>query len=353
MSEVERTERRRGAIDRSHPPFNVNARPARAVSRYRRFLVEFPITALDIGARGGIPVELAPLREYLQLIAMEPHAEEARRLEQRLGSLGLRSCTVIPAAAGPEGGAHTLHVTRDPGRSSLLEPNPDVVGRYGEARAYEVTAKVPLRTRALGPLLDAHAPGALDLLKLDCQGFELEVLRTLGAAQLERLLFVVAEVEFVELYRGQPLFRDVDRELAGRGFELFHLSRVFTNWGEGRWRPYGRGQLQFADAYYLRTRTEALTPDALARLIFLALYYGFADYAAHLAVRHSAALASLPGEAGAAFRDAAAAGTEGVGPARVLAGQAWRVVNKLLQTALRWRRWNGRASDHDLDYPLR
>jgi hypothetical protein len=90
MSDAERTESRRGAIDRSHPPFNVNARPARVVSRYRRFLADFPITALDIGARGGIPVELAPLREHLQLIAMEPHPEEARRLERRLGALGLR-----------------------------------------------------------------------------------------------------------------------------------------------------------------------------------------------------------------------------------------------------------------------
>ena len=357
MTDLESLERRRGAVDRSHPPFNVNARPQRVVQRFRRFLEDHPITMLDIGARGGIPAELHALREHLNVIAMEPHAEEARRLEARLGALGLRSSTVIPEAAGPEGGAFLLHVTRDPGRSSLLEPNAEVIARYGEADEYHVTEKVPVRTAALGPLLESRAPAPLDLLKLDVQGFELEVLRTLTAEQLRRLLFLVVEVEFVELYRGQPLFRDIDRHISAQGFELFHLSRVFTNYGAGRRVPYGRGQLQFADAYYLRARVEHLDADALARLIVLAHYYGFADYASHLGAKHAGALAALPGEAGGSFRRtmaaeaARASGARGAGPA--LAGQARRVLNKLFYHALTWRRWNGRGGDNDLDYPVR
>lgn len=353
MSGDARTERRRGAIDRSHPPINRNAHPPRVVREYRDVLEAYPITAVDIGARGGIPVELGALREHLRLIAMEPDADEARRLEERLRSLGLRAFTVIPAAAGPEGGSFTLHVTRDPGRSSLLEPNAEVTNRYGEGREYEVVSKLPVRTRALAPLLERLAPDGLDFVKLDAQGFELEVLRTLSAAQLDRVLMIVTEVEFVELYRGQPLFRDVDREITARGFELFHLSRVFTNWGSGRWRPYGRGQLQFADACYLRTRTAHLAPDALARLVVLARYYGFADYAAHLAAAHAGALAALPGEAGAAFARARARGEAPGILARALGGPARRLANRLLRIVLAWRRWNGRPADHDVDYPLR
>jgi FkbM family methyltransferase len=354
MTDLERVERRRGAVDRSHPPLNVNARPERVVRRFQRFLEDHPITVLDIGARGGIPAELGPLREHLNVIAIEPHAEEARRLESRLGTLGLRSSTVIPAAAGPEGGAFTLHVTRDPGRSSLLEPNAEVIERYGEAREYQVTGTQPVRTAALGSLLEARAPAPVDLLKLDVQGFELEVLKTLTGAQFQRLLLLVVEVEFVELYRGQPLFRDIDRHVSSQGFELFHLSRVFTNYGQGHWVPYGRGQLQFADAYYLRTNVEELDANALARLIVLADYYGFADYAAHLASKHAGVLAALPGEPGESFRRAFADGSARAGGAgRAVAGQARRVLNKLLYYALTWRRWNGRSGDNDLDYPVR
>jgi FkbM family methyltransferase len=354
MTDLDRVERRRGAVDRSHPPFNVNARPERVVRRFRRFLEDHPITVLDIGARGGIPAELSALRKYLNVIALEPHAEEARRLESRFGTLGLRSSTVIPAAAGPEGGAFTLHVTRDPGRSSLLEPNAEVIGRYGEASEYQVTGTQPIRTAALGSLLEARAAAPVDLLKLDVQGFELEVLKTLTSVQFKRLLFLVVEVEFVELYHGQPLFRDIDRHVSSQGFELFHLSRVFTNFGGGRWVPYGRGQLQFGDAYYLRTRLDGLDAGALARLIVLAHYYGFADYAAHLASNHARVLAALPGEPGESFRQALAAERVRTGGAgRALAGQARRVLNKLLYHALTWRRWNGRSGDNDLDYPVR
>ena len=354
MSDAERVERRRGAVDRSHPPVNVNARPERVARQFRGFLEQYPITVLDIGARGGIPTELSALREHLHLIAMEPDPAEARRVEARVRELGLRSSTVLPQAAGPEGGEFTLHVTRDPGRSSLLEPNADVIGRYGEAREYEVTGTVPMRTSALGPLLDSRALGPVDLLKLDVQGFELEVLRSFTPAQVQRMLLLEIEVEFVELYRGQPLFRDIDRHMSELGFELFHLNRVFTNYGEGRWAPYGRGQLQFGDAYYLRTRAEGLSADALARLMFLAIYYGFGDYAMHLFRRHSAMLAGLPGEAGESFRRSLAElDARGRAGGRAFAGQARRVLNKLLYHTLTWRRWNGRSGDNDLDYPTR
>ena len=344
----------RGAVDRSHPPVNVNARPERVVHRHQRLLEEHPITVLDIGARGGIPAELGPLRPHLHLIAMEPDPAEARRLEARYRELGLRSSTVLPEAAGPAGGEFALHVTRDPGRSSLLEPNQEVIGRYSEAREYQVTGTLPVKTSALGPLLDARGLGSVDLLKLDVQGFELEVLRTLGHSHWERLLFLQIEVEFVELYRGQPLFRDIDRYVAEQGFELFHLNRVFTNYGTDRWGPFGRGQLQFGDAFYLRTRLDGLDADALARLMFLAIYYGFDDYAAHVFRLHGERLAALGAEAREAFhREFADRPTDAKRRGRALAGQARRVLNKLLYHALIWRRWNGRDGDNDLYYPFR
>ncbi|MGH3054955.1 MAG: FkbM family methyltransferase [Gaiellaceae bacterium] len=354
MSDAGRVNRRRGAVDRSHPPVNAGARPQRLVRSFRRFLADHPITVLDIGARGGIPVELRALRQHLHLIAMEPDPEEAVRLEARVRELGLRSSTVLQQAAGPEGGAFTLHVTRDPGRSSLLEPNAEVIARYGEAKEYAVVRTVPVRTAAIGPLLASRAPAPLDLLKLDVQGFELEVLQSLAPGQISRLLMLAVEVEFVELYRRQPLFRDIDRHVCAQGFELFHLNRVYTNYGNGRWVPYGRGQLQFGDAYYLRTRLEGLSADALARLIFLALYYGFADYALHVFRHHATALETLPGESGVALRrELAALDSAARRGGRAFAGQARRVLNKLLYFLLLWRRWNGRSGDNDLDYPIR
>jgi hypothetical protein len=185
------------------------------------------------------------------------------------------------------------------------------------------------------------------------QGFELEILRTLTDAQWDRLLMIETEVEFVELYRGQPLFRHLDEAISSRGFELFHLNRVYTNYGRGRWVPYGRGQLQFGDAYYLRTRLDALPVEALARLMFLAIYYGFDDYAWHLLQEHGERLRSLPGGGESFRRHLEPFLAEGRGATRAVEGQARRVLNKLLYLLLTWRRWNGRDGDNDLYYPFR
>ncbi len=349
-----RGSRGQAGVDGSVPAVNVNAHPRKLVDRFRSFLEACPITVMDIGARGGIPRELEPLRSHIRLIAMEPDPTEARRLEERFHDLGLLSAVVLPEAAGPPGREFTLHVTRDPGRSSLLEPNREVIHRYGEAVQYEVVAKVPVRTSAVGSLLEERGLGPLDLLKLDVQGFELEVLRTLKDEQWARLLLLATEVEFVELYKGQPLFRVVDEYVSGRGFELFHLNRVFTNYGTGRWVPYGRGQLQFGDAYYLRTQVDGLAPEALARLIFLALYYGFRDYAWFLFHKHASRLGGLPDGHVELFRGFMAAFPAQRGAAgRTLAGNVRRVLNRLLYVALTWRRWNGRDGDNDLYYPLR
>jgi hypothetical protein len=54
---------------------------------------------------------------------------------------------------------------------------------------------------------------------IDTQGSELDIL--LGAGRyLDKISIIKCEVEFVELYRGQPLFDDVVRELSKCGFRF-------------------------------------------------------------------------------------------------------------------------------------
>lgn len=340
-------------LEASIPDLNVNARPAHVVRRFRRFLEAEPIRVVDVGGRGGLPGELAALAPHVDLVTFEPDAREAARLEEAYARAGLRSVRVSPTALGPAR-ARTLHVTREPGRSSLLPPNAAVIARYGAPEAYDVVDRRPIVTVSAADALEAEGVPTIDFLKLDVQGFELAVLESLDAPRIESVLMVECEVEFVELYSGQPLFRDVDGWLVSRGFELFLLSRVFANYDGRRGGPYGRGQLLFGDAYYLRTRVEALDPRRLAKLIVLAAYYGFADYAAHLFRRHRDLLERLDAEEIAAFEGFLApyARSRATLPAQAAVGLRL-LLDRLLFALLTRRRWNGLKTDSDRCYPTR
>jgi hypothetical protein len=115
----------------------------------------------------------------------------------------------------------------------------------------------------------------VDLFKIDVQGAELAVFRHASRA-LARALVVQTEVEFVELYRGQPLFADVDTFLRSQGFQ-FHAFNgisgrafkplVFNNDPNAPIR-----QALWSDAIYVRDwmRLDELDTDRLQKYAALA-----------------------------------------------------------------------------------
>lgn len=341
-------------VEAAIPDTNVNARPARVVRRFRRFLESSPITIVDVGGRGGLPGELAALAPHTHVVAFEPDPEEAARLQAALAGARVRSARVGDVALGPGGETWALHVTREPGRSSLFEPNPAVIHRYGEAEAYDVVARRPVATVSAADALTAMGVVDIDFMKLDVQGFELAVLESLDAARLETLLMAECEVEFVEMYKAQPLFRHVDDWFSDHGFELFSLNRVFANRLGGRAIPYGRGQLVSGDAHYLRAGTDRLAPRALAKLILLAAYYGFTDYAAALYHSNRDRLDALAAPERAEFEAFFSPYARSRPSIRGLGSVALRILaDRLLFDYLRLRRWNGLKSDSDRCYPTR
>ena len=83
-----------------------------------------------------------------------------------------------------------------------------------------VVERRPVQTVRLDDL--AETRGA-DYLKLDVQGCELMVLQG-SIERLRELLIVHTEIEFLPMYKRQPLFADIDVFMRGRGFILHKLS---------------------------------------------------------------------------------------------------------------------------------
>ena len=109
--------------------------------------------------------------------------------------------------------------------------------------------------QSLNSYCAANGIDRIDLLKLDIQGGELAAL--CGAANLlERaaVKVLISEVEFVELYEGQPLFCSIVGFLARYGYGLYALPKLV---------PDELGQLCWADAVFCH---DAILSDARAQL---------------------------------------------------------------------------------------
>jgi hypothetical protein len=69
------------------------------------------------------------------------------------------------------------------------------------------------------------------LLKLDVQGYELNVLLGAGEA-LKHCAFVYAECSHLTLYKGQALYSDVEGFLRNHGFVM--QQRANEQWADGK-----------------------------------------------------------------------------------------------------------------------
>jgi FkbM family methyltransferase len=120
-----------------------------------------------------------------------------------------------PIALGPRDGTITIEITDFSDASSVLALTNDGRNTFNVAPA----GRRDVRMATLDGLVAAGSVRAPDLLKLDVQGYELEVLR--GAEKsLHAATAVICEVSFRQFYQGQALFPDVLNYLGDRGFRL-------------------------------------------------------------------------------------------------------------------------------------
>jgi FkbM family methyltransferase len=166
----------------------------------------------------------------------------------------------------------TFHETNWSPTGSLLQPNRQLLDRY-----HQLGEHVMEKARHAVPTVrldDVLAPGGMDLLKIDVQGAERLVFDG-AAARLDECLMVWTEVEFVPLYRDQPLFADIDTRLRSHGLQFLCFAglaqRALASWPLSAPAPQGQQQL-WADALYVPTpeRISRMPADAAARLALLA-----------------------------------------------------------------------------------
>jgi FkbM family methyltransferase len=177
-----------------------------------------PSYVVDVGAnRGQFALTVLRATPRAQIVSIEPIPQDAATFRDIFGPIP--DVELVECALGSSGGSAVLYMSAASDSSSLLE-----LGALQEAvfpGTGEVsTIVVPVTT--LDEVLNGRVLPTDSLLKIDVQGFELEVLR--GAQQrLGDFRWILVEVSFLQLYRNQSLAHEVFAYLQPMGFAIVDI----------------------------------------------------------------------------------------------------------------------------------
>ena len=273
------------------------------------------IVAHHVGARGFTVAFNCPPQLSKHVIHVVYEADE-QCANAMIAQNKNENFHVLPYCLGQRKGPGKLFICKNPYASSTFEPNPEYGEFYCEVHqdglidgievkgeCYDLVYGGDMRivrvadvtVRTLDEVLDsADLPKGWypDFLSLDTQGSELAILNGGERAFREHCLALATEIEFHQLYKNQPLFSDIFQFAHRHGF---HFAGFDTLWEFSSYRlPIGardKGFVGFGDALFLRSiesvRDMAQSEDehylALLKLAFIALNFGYLEYAVQAA----------------------------------------------------------------------
>jgi FkbM family methyltransferase len=270
-----------------------------------RVLDDIPLTGLDIGARGGFSKDLLPMASAVDACGFEPDIEECDRLNSSAAetSAPWKSLRYVPAALSEKGGPRTLYLTQRRGTSSLLGANTAFAEKFGRGEYFIVDDTVEIDTVPLDSIVDAHGIADAAYMKIDVEGYEMEVFRAAKRLLDGPLLAIRCEVTFVPARINQPYYADIESFLRSFGFfpmgfaELHHWRRRTRLKHPIKSRglvPYSKGQMMHGDMVFFRD-PDTMPDDTetaiqqLLRAAFIAATYEYVDHAAAIMQRPAVA----------------------------------------------------------------
>ncbi|HEY4196550.1 MAG TPA: FkbM family methyltransferase, partial [Mucilaginibacter sp.] len=166
-----------------------------------------------------------------RIYAFEPVKESFERLEKAVK--GIEQIEIFNNAAGDKNETIEIPIYSEP-TIATLKPH-----EYGmPAIAHE-----KIKVIRLDEFFTGHHIGKIDILKIDVEGFELQVLRGTGQ-YLEKVNCIIVEVGYVRCDT-KTHFTDMDKFMEDNGFYLFNIYELMPMHND-------KGQLCYSNNVYLR-----------------------------------------------------------------------------------------------------
>ena len=173
---------------------------------------------VDVGAADGrISEKFIEAFPDATVYAFEAIAAMFAELQERLA--GNKSIIAVHTGLGSEPKELPIHLSQRITSSSFFDIEKNISNQFFSENLKDIGVEsVNISTLDQEIPRDRH----INILKMDVQGFELEVLRG-GQNTLRRTAIVVVEMQNHDLYVGAPKYSDLDEFLRGGNFELYDV----------------------------------------------------------------------------------------------------------------------------------
>ena len=182
-------------------------------------------TVLDVGANDGqFAGRVRDLGFTGTIHSFEPIRHTFAHLQHRASGDAGWHCHHL--ALGRQPGRLTMNVSEFSTFNSMLAPNDFGVGRFHDQR---VVGQEDVEVSALDAFVAHQVPaGARVFLKMDTQGFDLEVFAG-GAQSLDRVHALLTELSLVPIYDGMPRYSEALAAYEAKGFSVSGIFPVNNN----------------------------------------------------------------------------------------------------------------------------
>ena len=182
--------------------------------------ISYAKTLIDVGSnKGQFSLMTRKFFPNIMIHSFEPQIE-ILNLQKKV--LGTNNINYYNFALGREKKELELYITKRKDSSSVLRPI------LSNNKNYIINEKKKISVKKLDELLDFKSIEKPSIIKLDVQGYELEVLKG-SENTLDYIDYVIAEISSTEIYENQTQADELIKFLESKSFEIkdrCNLSRV-------------------------------------------------------------------------------------------------------------------------------
>ena len=182
---------------------------------YLRSLATAPKTIIDIGVSAGTPALYRAFADH-DFLLVDPQRNAESHLLSRP-----KNYRFVEKGLGSKAGKLTL--TESASQSSFLDRVGDFAGEYTATDRYEVDV-ITFRE-----MIETYKPAAPYGVKIDTEGFELEVVRGM-AGTFEDIDFLICETSVRRMYSDSYQFSELVAFLADHGLLFFNILNEVRAW---------------------------------------------------------------------------------------------------------------------------